>query len=60
MLHFSRFPEHIHGHSFGKLLAMVILSAFVDEYAVELNEVAGGHNLKDFQGFHMKISEVSA
>ncbi|ETV90711.1 hypothetical protein, variant [Aphanomyces invadans] len=44
------------GPKFGAFIAKEILSAFVDEYAGDLGNI--GHNLRDFHGFHYKISEV--
>ncbi|KAH9108626.1 hypothetical protein LEN26_013536 [Aphanomyces euteiches] len=44
------------GPKFGAFLAKEILAAFVDEYAGDLGNI--GHNLRDFHGFHYKISEV--
>ncbi|OQR90021.1 hypothetical protein ACHHYP_05870 [Achlya hypogyna] len=44
------------GAKFGAFLAREILTAFVDEYASDLGNI--GHNLRDFHGFHFKISEV--
>ncbi|KAF0696613.1 Aste57867_12638 [Aphanomyces stellatus] len=44
------------GPKFGAFIAKEILTAFVDEYAADLGNV--GHNLRDFHGFHYKISEV--
>ncbi|KAG9400965.1 hypothetical protein AC1031_009689 [Aphanomyces cochlioides] len=44
------------GSKFGAFLAKEILAAFVDEYAGDLGNI--GHNLRDFHGFHYKISEV--
>ncbi|KDO26032.1 hypothetical protein SPRG_08685 [Saprolegnia parasitica CBS 223.65] len=44
------------GPKFGEFLAREVLAAFVDEYASDLGNI--GHNLRDFHGFHFKISEI--
>ncbi|RHZ42479.1 hypothetical protein DYB26_001270 [Aphanomyces astaci] len=44
------------GPKFGSFIAKEILAAFVNEYAGDLGNI--GHNLRDFHGFHYKISEV--
>ncbi len=48
------------GPAFGALIAREILTAFVDEYAQPGGDIGtfGGHNLKDFHGFHFKIPLV--
>lgn len=55
------------GMSLGKLLSVELLQAFVDKYALDLNDrggahgegrTVGHHNLRDFDGFHHQMHHV--
>jgi len=52
----AMFFDNADGPKFGEFIAKQILAAFVQEYSGDLGNV--GHNLRDFHGFHFKVSEV--
>eukprot|EP00474_Spongospora_subterranea_P000689 CRZ01147.1 hypothetical protein [Spongospora subterranea] len=52
----SLFYDKSDGPAFGRLLALEILSAFVQQYSSQLVQISA--NLKDFSGFNNKIGDA--
>ncbi|OQR97496.1 hypothetical protein THRCLA_06929 [Thraustotheca clavata] len=52
----AMFYDVADGPKFGAFIATEFLKAFIEEYARDLGNL--GHNLRDFHGFHYKISQV--